>query len=90
MHFFSLNTVYGTAGEADFTRKSQSITIQPGQSGPIQVQIDIEDDTQIEPTEAFQVALSDPSYSVRIGNPATVNILDNDGKALVSQNVRGN
>ncbi len=59
------------------------MTIQPGQSGPFSMEIDIADDTQIESTEAFQVALSDPSYNVQIGQPATVNILDNDGNTLV-------
>ncbi|CAB3991627.1 Matrilin-3, partial, partial [Paramuricea clavata] len=74
----NLNTLPGTAGEADFTGISRSVTFQSGQSGPISVEIDIEDDTLIEPTEAFQVALKDPSYPIQIGQPATVNILDND------------
>jgi hypothetical protein len=86
--FFSFNTQFGTAGASDFTEKSQRITFQPGQSGPIAVEIEIEDDTQIESTEAFQVTISDPSYTVGMGGPATVNILDNDGKALMSRNMR--
>lgn len=64
---------------ADFTGVSRTITFQPGESGPISVEIDVEDDAQIESTEAFQVALSDPSYAVRVGQPTSVNILDNDG-----------
>jgi hypothetical protein len=84
---FSLNTLPGTAGEADFTGISRSITFQPGQSGPISVEIDIEDDTLIEPTEAFQVALKDPSYPIQIGQPATVNILDNDGNKMLLHTV---
>ena len=76
---FSFNTQFGTAGEGDFTAVSRSITLQPGHSGPLFVEIDIADDTQVESTESFQVSLSDPSYSVQIGQPATVNILDNDG-----------
>ncbi|XP_028398895.1 uncharacterized protein LOC114521039 isoform X22 [Dendronephthya gigantea] len=73
-----LDTRPGTAGGADFTGVSRTITIPPGESGPISVEIDVEDDTQIESTEAFQVALSDPSYGVQVGQPASVNILDND------------
>ena len=76
---FSFNTQFGTAGEADFTAVSRSVTLQPGQSGPLLVEIDVTDDTQVESTESFQVSLSDPSYAVEIGQPATVNIIDNDG-----------
>ena len=78
----SFKTVLGTAGDKDITAISRSITLQPGQSGPLLVEIDITDDTQVESTESFQVTLSDPSYPVQIGKPATVNILDNDGKTF--------
>lgn len=75
----SLNTLYGWAGVADFPAVTKNITFQPGQTGPIAVQIDINDDVQVESTEAFQVVLSNPSYKVEVGKPAAVNIMDDDG-----------
>ncbi|XP_046846527.1 uncharacterized protein LOC124440255 isoform X4 [Xenia sp. Carnegie-2017] len=74
----TLNTLYGWAGVSDFPAVTKNITFQPGQTGPIAVQIDINDDVQVESTEAFQVVLSNPSYKVEVGKPAAVNIMDDD------------
>lgn len=79
---FSLETQPGTAGNADFTGISRSVTFQPGQASA-SVEIDITDDTIVEPTETFQVAMKDPSYTVQMGQPTTVNIIDDDGNTCV-------
>ena len=62
--------------------KKQNVTFGPGESGPKSVKIDVVDDDNVEPTEKFIVALTSYSTGVKLGGPATVNILDNDGEDL--------
>ena len=76
---FSVATIPSTAGENDFFEVNESITFQTGEIGPKLFPIELVDDLEVEPTETFIVSLTS-SAPVKLGQPATVNILDNDGK----------
>jgi hypothetical protein len=59
------------------------ITFEPGETEKW-VEIDITDDNLLEPTESFGVSLVSSSVdAVKLGNPSSVNILDNDGKYIL-------
>ena len=68
-----------TAGSSDFDGEPQSITFQPGETGPKSIDIDLVDDQLLEDTESFTVFLTSPNPTVKTGKPATVRILDNEG-----------
>lgn len=72
-------TIPSTAAQEDFVVLTKNITFQPGETGPKLIEIDVIDDDIVEPTEAFTVTLISP-VAVELGEPATVNIIDNDGK----------
>lgn len=74
-----MTTFTSTAGNNDFVGVTDSITFQPGESGPKSVKIELIDDLILEPTEVFTVSLTS-SPLVTLGHPATVKIIDNDGK----------
>ncbi|CAB4015099.1 T9SS type B sorting domain-containing [Paramuricea clavata] len=79
----SFTTNAGTAGEDDFDAKTMDITFEPGETEKW-VEIDITDDNLLEPTESFGVSLVSSSVeAVKLGNPSSVNILDNDGKYVL-------
>lgn len=81
----SLTTLSGSASDKDFVAKSANVTFQPGETGPKYVDIDLVDDLLVEQTESFGVSLSFTSdKSIQLGDPATINILDNDGKYVIS------
>ena len=61
------------------------MVFSPGDIGPKSIVIDIIDDKIIEPTEAFTVLLSPISPTVSVGNPAFVNIIDNDGESTAGK-----
>ena len=67
------------------------MTFQPGETGPKEVEIDLFDDSLVEATESFNVRLvSTTNPAIQLGDPSSVNILDNDGKAIIllkTQNV---
>lgn len=70
-----------TARSDDFKAKTVDVTFEPGEKGPKSVVFDIVDDPSVELTENFKVSFaSSSSAAVKLGDPATVNILDNDGK----------
>ena len=71
-----------TAGNDDFTAKTQSITFQPGETGPKLIEVDLVDDALVEPTEAFTVFLGTSATQVTLGEAVTINIIDNDGKVF--------
>lgn len=79
---FSVTTYPLTTGNDDFTAKTQSITFQPGETGPKLIEIGLVDDILVEPTEAFTVSLGASAAQVTLGHAATVNIVDNDGKVF--------
>ena len=59
------------------------MTFQPGETGPKEVEIDLFDDSLVEATESFNVRLvSTTNPAIQLGDPSSVNILDNDGKAI--------
>ena len=62
--------------------KTGEVVFSPGETGPKLIPIDIIDDKVVEPTEQFQVSLSSTSPAVTVGDPASVNITDNDGKYI--------
>ena len=71
----------GTASDVDFVGKTVDVTFEAGETGPKRVQFEIVDDSMVESTEAFTVSLVSSSLSaVKVGEPSTVNILDNDGE----------
>ena len=85
MRNIPFSVITQTAGNDNFAGKSQSITFQPGETGPMLVEIDLVDVP--EPTEVFTVSLSTSAAAVTLGQPATVNIIDNDGKFLFLLNI---
>lgn len=68
-----------TAGKDDFVALTKSITFQTGEKGPKSVKIELIDDILDEPTEVFNISLTS-SEGVALGQVASVNIIDNDGK----------
>ena len=59
------------------------ITFEPGETEKW-VEIDITDDNLLEPTESFGISLVSSSVeAVKLGNPSSVNIFDNDGKYVL-------
>ena len=72
-------------GKDDFVPKTRSITFQPGETGPKLIDVDIVDNSIVEPTESFKVLLSTSAPAVTVGEPAIVNIIDDDGKLLYFQ-----
>ena len=80
----SLATAPATASADDFVAKEVEVTFQPGETGPKDVEIDLFDDALVESTESFNVRLvSTTNPDIQLGDPTSVNILDNDGKAIV-------
>ena len=77
-YLFSLTTSPLTAGKGDYIKWTGNITFQPGETRPKSIEIEIIDDLIVENTEAFSVILA-ASKSIRLGQPVTVNIIDNDG-----------
>ena len=78
--FSRLTASASTAGAEDFVSKEVELTFKPGELEPKVVDFTIIDDLLVERTESFNVTLISSSVSaVRLGEPAAVNILDNDG-----------
>ena len=78
--YFSVTTHPSTAGLDDFVAvRKKNITFQPGERGPKSIEIELVDDFVDEPTEAFTISLTS-SAPMTLGEPAVVNIIDNDGK----------
>ncbi len=79
--YFRLQTSPGSASDKDFVSRTVDVTFQPGETGPKQVEFEIVDDPLVENTESFQVSMVSSSVAaVATGEPATVNIRDNDRK----------
>ena len=76
---FRLQTSPFTAGSGDYSDKPIEITFQPGETGPKSIDIDIIDDNILEDTERFTAFLRPSTPGVKAGQPATVEILDNEG-----------
>ena len=68
-----------TAGVHDFVEKVHNVTFYPGETEPKSIPVDIIDDKTAEQTERFIVSLSSNSPATRVGQPAFVDIIDNDG-----------
>ena len=79
---YIVSTGPSSAGNDDFVPKTRNITFQPGETGPKLIEIDIVDDSIVEPPETFKISLSTSAPSVTVGKPAIVNISDNDGKYI--------
>lgn len=78
---FRMAATPSTATEADFVPKEFELTFAPGETGPKSVEIDVLNDDLLENTEPFTVSLISSSVpAVKLGDPSTVNILDDDGK----------
>jgi hypothetical protein len=54
------------------------VTFQPGETRK-QIEIEVVDDLKVEPTESFVLSLASSSPAI-LGEPSSVNIIDNDGK----------
>jgi hypothetical protein len=54
------------------------VTFQPGETRK-QIEIEVVDDLNVEPTESFVLSLASSSFAI-LGEPSSVNIIDNDGK----------
>lgn len=77
---FRLAASPGTASGEDFVSKTVDVTFEPGETGPKQVEFEIVDDELVENTESFKVSVVSSSVpAITSGEPATVNIRDNDG-----------
>ena len=70
----------GTASGEDFKEKTVDVVFEAGETGPKVVEFEIVDDSLVENTESFTVTLDSTASAVKLGEPSTVNILDNDGK----------
>lgn len=83
-YFSSLETIPSTASEnEDYIPKKVNVTFEPGEKGPKTVTFDIEDDSLVEDTEQFKVAVISSSVeSVTWGDPISINIQDNDGTCI--------
>lgn len=69
-----------TAGVGDYVGEPKEIIFQPGETGPKLVDIDLVDDNILEDEEYFTAYLTSPASGVKVGAPASVRILDNEGK----------
>lgn len=77
---FSVSATPLTADAQDFVPKEFDVTFAPGETGPKSIEIDVLDDDSLENTEAFQVSFISSSVpAVKLGQPSSVNIVDNDG-----------
>ena len=76
--YFRVTTHSDTAGKDDFGSVVKNVTFQPGEKGPKLVRIPLIDDADDEPTEKFPVSLSSDARVI-LGDPASINIQDNDG-----------
>ena len=77
---FSFTTTEGTAGKDDFVSKTVNATFEALGQETKWIEIDITDDDLLERTESFGVSLVSSSVkAVKLGEPSTVNVLDNDG-----------
>lgn len=76
---FRLRTSPVTAGQSDYNGEPQSITFQPGETGPKSIDIDLVDDELLEDTEKFTAFLTSSNPAVKTGKPASVRIFDNEG-----------
>lgn len=76
---FQLDTIPGSATDADYTPIHTSVTIDAGSTSRTLL-LYITDDSLTEPTESLQLKLTNPSFGTQIGkkNTATVTIFDND------------
>ena len=75
-----------TAGAQDFVPKEFDVTFAPGETGPKSIEIGVLDDDSLENAEEFQVSLISSSVpAVKLGQPSSVNIVDNDGNTPLSQ-----
>ena len=71
----------GSASDADFKGKTVDVKFKAGETGPKTVEFEFVDDSIVESTESFTISMVSSSLSaVKLGEPSTVNILDNDGK----------
>lgn len=71
-----------TAGGQDFVPKEIDVTFAPGETGPKSIEIGVTDDETLENREAFQMSLISSSVpAVKLGQPSSVNIVDNDGNS---------
>ena len=78
----------GTASDKDFKEKTVDVVFEAGETGPKVVEFEIIDDPIVENTESFTVSLVSSSVSaVKVGEPSTVNILDNDGTFFTRNNI---
>ena len=82
---FSATTVPGTAGiGADFASRTEQLIFSPGNAGPKILRIPLVDNNRTEDDEEFSVLLStaDPDVNI-INSPATVRIVDDDGRSNI-------
>ncbi len=75
---FSIHPSPATADNDDFFANVQNVTFQPGETQK-QIEIEVVDDQRVEPTESFILSLTSSSPAI-LGEPSSVNIIDNDGK----------
>ena len=75
------HTVAGTAGTADFTPTSGSLTFQPGEQGKT-ISIPITPDTASEANERFTVVLTDAAGATIAKATGTATIIDDDTSSL--------
>ena len=78
LNLFSIHPSPATAGNDDFFATVQNVTFQPGETRK-QIEIEVVDDQWVEPTESFVLSLASSSPAI-LGEPSSVNIIDNDGK----------
>ena len=72
----SIHPSPATADNDDFFASVQNVTFQPGETQK-QIEIEIVDDQKVEPTESFVLSLASSSRT-KLGEPSSVNIIDND------------
>ena len=77
LDLFSIHPSPATAGNDDFSTTVQNVIFMQGESQK-QIEIEVVDDIQVEPTESFVLSL-ESSSPVTLGEPSSVNIIDNDG-----------
>jgi hypothetical protein len=66
-----------TVADGDYAALTQTVTFAPGETSKT-VSVMVNGDTDDEPNETFQVALSNPSNATLAGGPATGTIADDD------------
>lgn len=80
-------TANGSAGPADFTAASGTLTFSPGQTSK-SITVLVKGDTTVEPNETYKVNLSHPTFAV-LGDSQSVAYIRNDdgtaGAASVAQ-----